>query len=440
VHPLVLDHDSQLLQTLHHLVREPNFLEFYETESEKLLYEEEQQRRKKMRQEQASRIREAMQQKREEKKGQQRTELEKLERLRQLKDEDQEQFKSELQFLEIESPKELEKQIKKLKLKLGILSKAELESDRYSYIKIPDSELNPQQLRVKRMQVMHQQAAEQRLLKKEEKAKQREEMNRLKTEDPAKYIRMLYERRKGLKDEIRKIKAFKEDSHLRKAKNQRMLNIIDSYLDNEKPDVELHTLNKEINNASNSDIEHYESKLQEVETELREIDPGTRSSADFEDEATLSANMFRVGSTIEFAVDAVRPIEVLYQPYFVGNDQVAASEQMGVSETIQFIANKYPKDTRQKLLAHIYLRGGGANVSGQAERIRHDILRCLEEPLDVQVHVSEDALTSNWRLMGRLASQKKALEPFWITRREYEEYGESADHLKQFAFSNHAHH
>lgn len=271
----MLDHDAQLLATLDELVREPAFLEFYETESEKQLYEEEQQKRKKTRQEQAARIREAMQQKREEKKAQQRTELEKLERLRQLRDEDQEQFRSELQFLEIEGLKELEKLIKKLKLKLGILSKAELESDRYSFIKIPDSELSPQQLRVKRMQVMHQQAAEQRLLKKEEKAKQREEMTRLKTEDSAKYIRMLYERRKGLKDEIRKIKAFKEDSHLRKAKNQRMLNIIDSYLDNDKPDVELHTLNKEINNASNSDIENFESKLQEVETELREIDPGT---------------------------------------------------------------------------------------------------------------------------------------------------------------------
>lgn len=151
--------------------------------------------------------------------------------------------------------------------------------------------------------------------------------------------------------------------------------------------------------------------------------------------------MFRVGSTIEFSVDAVRPIEALYQPYFVGNDQVPASHQMGVSETIQFIANKYPKETRHKLLANIYLRGGGATISGQAERIRHDILKCLEEPLDVKVHVTEDALMSNWKLMSRMAGQKKAvLEPYWITRKEYEEYGESADHLKQFAFTNHSLH
>ena len=34
------------------------------------------------------------------------------------------------------------------------------------------------------------------------------------------------------------------------------------------------------------------------------------------------ANLFKVGSTIEFAVDAIRSVEVLFEPYIVGNDQV----------------------------------------------------------------------------------------------------------------------
>lgn len=276
-HPLVNDRDNYILKNMNDIVKEPIYLEFYETELEKRLYEEEQQKKKKMRQEQAARIREAMNQKREEKKNQQKAELERLERLRQLKDEDMGQFKFELQSLEIDNARELEKMIKKLKIKLGILSKAEQESDRYSYIKIPDSELTPQQLRVKRMQVMHQQAADQRLLKKEEKAKKKEDMMKLKTEDPGLYIKMLYEKRKGLKDELRKIKAFKEDFHLRKMKNQRMLNLIDDFLDSDKADGELQILNKEINNQGNSDVENFESKLQEVENELREIDPGISS-------------------------------------------------------------------------------------------------------------------------------------------------------------------
>ena len=51
-------------------------------------------------------------------------------------------------------------------------------------MKIPDSELTPQQLRVKRMQIVHQQSAELRLVRKEEKAKKKEEMNKLKEENP----------------------------------------------------------------------------------------------------------------------------------------------------------------------------------------------------------------------------------------------------------------
>lgn len=169
--------------------------------------------------------------------------------------------------------------------------------------------------------MVQQQAAEQRLIRKEEKARKQEEMNKLKEADPVEYIRLLYEKRKHIKDKIRKIKVNKDDFNIRKNKNQRMLKIIDSFLDkkedeNSKADADLENLNKEINTI-NSDIENYESKLQEVENELREVDPS------FEEESVLASNMFRVGSTIEFSSDAIRPVEVLFQPYLVGNDQVA---------------------------------------------------------------------------------------------------------------------
>ena len=64
--------------------------------------------------------------KREEKKTQQRTELMKLEGVLVLRETSMDQFKSELQILEIENGKELEKQIKKLKIKLGVISKADM--------------------------------------------------------------------------------------------------------------------------------------------------------------------------------------------------------------------------------------------------------------------------------------------------------------------------
>jgi chromosome segregation ATPase len=142
---------------------------------------------------------------------------------------------------------------------------------------MPDSELTPQQLRVKRMQVMHQQAAEHRLVRKEEKTRKKEELKKLKDENLPQYIKLMHDKRKGLKDKIRKVKAFKEDFYVRKSKNQRMLKMIDNYLEkkhenSDKADAEFENINKEINSV-NSDVENYESKLLEVENELREVDP-----------------------------------------------------------------------------------------------------------------------------------------------------------------------
>ena len=102
-------------------------------------------------------------------------------------------------------------------------------------------------------------------------------MNQLKVENLGQYIKVMYEKRKSLKDKIRKVKAFKEDFYVRKSKNQRMLKMIDSYLEKkhdgtDKADTEFENLNKEINSV-NSDVENYESKLLEVENELREVDP-----------------------------------------------------------------------------------------------------------------------------------------------------------------------
>jgi hypothetical protein len=144
--------------------------------------------------------------KREERKTEQRNLLEKLEKILALKETEPEHFKIELQIMEIETLKDLEKQIKELKLSLGLISKKDLvrkaltvkEGEKYQYIKIPDSELSAQQLRVKRMQIMHQQAAEQKLQRKEEKAKQLEEVQQMKANNPLGYLASLYDKRKVL--------------------------------------------------------------------------------------------------------------------------------------------------------------------------------------------------------------------------------------------------
>jgi hypothetical protein len=130
-HPLILAHDDEILTNLTSssstkLVRPPTILEFYESDYEKQLIEEERQRRLKMRQEQAARIREAMGAKREEKKMQHKAELIKLEGILALHETSPEEFQVSLEGLELANVRELESMIKKLKIKLGVISKAEL--------------------------------------------------------------------------------------------------------------------------------------------------------------------------------------------------------------------------------------------------------------------------------------------------------------------------
>lgn len=128
-HPLISDHDDAILKNLsssERSLRSPLLLEFYETELEKKFLEDERDRKLKLRQEQAVRFREAMQVKIENKKNQQREELAKLEGVFALRESQPEQFLADLKTLDIDTPKELERSIKKLKVKLGIISKTDL--------------------------------------------------------------------------------------------------------------------------------------------------------------------------------------------------------------------------------------------------------------------------------------------------------------------------
>lgn len=166
--------------------------------------------------------------------------------------------------------------------------------------------------------------------------------------------------------------------------------------------------------------------------------PVASSNQDFEDETVLNANLFKVGSTIEFSVDAIRSVEVLFQPYFVGNDQVEfALNKLGLSETICLIANRFPQEIRNKLLKNLYLRGGGAKFDRISDRIVQDLRKNYDESLEVNVHITEDPVGSNYELMHRMLTERKAeLQKYWITRQQFEENTDSSDLFKSFAFSN----
>lgn len=249
-------------------------------------------RKKKLRQEQSKRIREAINKKNAEKKKQNELDLLRFERVMAEieNEEDEETINEVLENNDFLSVNELKGIIKKLKIKLGLISKEELAKERYSFINTPDSELTPHQLKVKRLQIMQKQGAEKRLLEKKKKQKLLEEQERMKNENPELFKSQLYDKRKYLKKKIKKLKRFKEDSLMRKNKQRRMLSILDVYIDgnsvnDKRVEEEFMKLTQEMN--QNEDLEEYEQQLGEIEMELRDID------SDFEDENTKYANLFR---------------------------------------------------------------------------------------------------------------------------------------------------
>jgi actin-related protein 5 len=425
-HPLVAEYGRHFMDPACNLLREPVFLEFYETETEKVVLEEELRRKREFRLEQASRIRESIQKKRDEKKIEQSNELAKLSKMVELKESNPEWVRAEMNIMDVEEMRDIEKKLRNLKHKMGLISQEELDYARFYLLEIPDAELTGLQVKQKRMQHMQKTSAERRIITKERTRIEKIEIEKLKTESPKLYLNQLYGKRKGIKDKIKTMKQFREDNNVRKTKNLKMLNVLDNYLDGkvddyEEAEQEIDMLTKEMRDV-NSDMENYETKLAEVEGEIRGLDPN------FDDEITNFANLFKVGNLIELGVDAVRPPEILFQPSMVGADQ------MGLSELLVSIADQFGSDYRIQLLSNIYISGGGAQIRDVGERLKYDIQSEVDKPLDIKVSYSQNPIMDPWHGMKSFTSNKEAFNKFSITKQDWFESGENA--LKNFCLNN----
>lgn len=133
----------------------------------KVLNPEDTKKKLEMRREQAQRLKETMVKRKEERKKQQEAELKELESIIEQKKKDPEVdmsqfkvcihliyfnnniFKEKLNFYALDSIEDAVKRIKKLKIKLGLISKETLEEEKMSLLNIPDDKLNAEQLKVK---------------------------------------------------------------------------------------------------------------------------------------------------------------------------------------------------------------------------------------------------------------------------------------------------
>ncbi|KAL4456886.1 hypothetical protein ABPG74_014524 [Tetrahymena malaccensis] len=419
-------------------LQEPIYIDF--PIQQKIIDESELLRKQEIRQKQAERLKEAMQKKREEKKRAHEKELAELESLESKFKEDQQSAKMVIEqyFGKGKGIEEVRKRIQKVKVKLGFLPKDTLEEDKYTLINIADSQLTAQQQKQKKLQIIQKQAAETRAEKKALEKQKKEEIIKMKTSNPEVYLNMLYEKRLKIIKKVDEKKKHQQELSTRNSRvNQKRMQTIAQLGASEKIGKDDNFgMNDEdwniyigIQRDYESDEENQEMKLNEIEIELREMDPN------FDDKIKIGeVNPYGLSMQepfIELSVDRFRGNEAIFQPGIVGVDQ------SGLTDVITFVLNKFPAETQAKLLQNIRITGGGSVMQGLAKRIERDLISNFKVGSVVQVNLMQEPIFGAWLGMQKVYKQYgNKLNDYFISKQEYFEKGSSEGIFKSNPFSN----
>ena len=173
----------------------------------------------------------------------------------------------------------MKKKIRDLEVKLNIKN-TEAEQKKFAFLEIPDSELAPDKLRLKRLQEYQKQAQEKRQQKLLEKEEQERKMKQLREENPEKYISELKNRYSHLSGKIKEAQRIKTElstrnSSLNRKRLQNMVQLVeddrsDDFGDNED-DWQLYKTGEDSDR---------QSELEAIEEELRDVDPSWMQNTD----------------------------------------------------------------------------------------------------------------------------------------------------------------
>lgn len=372
-----------------------------------------------------------------------------------LDDEDEEAFNRALSSLRYDTAESLQVEITKLTMSIqrmkakikGIDLPVDEEAKKpavYDLIDIPDDQLTPDQMSIKKRQRMLKNAREGRLraqaVQRERQQKEMEEEKKLeqrRIKDFNGWLQLIRDKRKKLLDIRNAKKQRKADLAKRRtyASQQRMKKITqlvsggskkkkeDTFGQNDA-DWEVY---KEIHpENADSDSEAEEDKLEELETMLKEHDPEFQKEMD---QTMGQTGEFDIAEyyRLHLAVEKIRVPELLFQPSMIG------IEQAGIAETMDFVLKKFDAETQNKLAQNVFITGGNAMFSHFKQRLEHELLamRPFQSPFNVSI--AKNPILDAW-YGARKFSLSPLLTSSSITRAEYEEKG--GEYLKEHCASN----
>lgn len=325
-------------------------------------------------------------------------------------------YKSAYTALGYEKEDEFVSRLQILRKKLGKETPVE-NPDRFKLLEVPDQELSPQRLKQKRILAMQKAGQEKRLAKRIEKDARTRDIDRMKTEAPGEYLRELKTKRKTLKDKIKRLRYFKEDPNFKKQKNNHLIERLDNWLAGEDDNPDEDPLLRVLVDVS-SDCERCETEVQLLNGQIKELEPEFDEDRDNED--VILANMFASTEQVDVGADIVRSAEALFRPQLVG------SSQRGLLESVTGVLKTYDAATRDSLLSNVWVVGGGALISGTAERIQNDLwvhFSGLGAPQVVVNVPSQPTLCGYQGVRTFMKDFGSKMDQWTVSKREYEEFG-----------------
>ena len=331
-----------------------------------------------------------------------------------------ESLKNEAEAVGCTTKDEVYKKLRKLKIKLGLLSKEEIEKSRYSLLDISDRELSPHSMKKKRYQIMLKKNSEKRTIIRKKKQEEKSRINQLKKTDLNKYISELKQRRKRIKTKIKQIKQYKNNSKLKKQKENKIIENLDNYLEgttNEIENIQLNNFYKKMIDMS-SDFEIYEEKIIKLNEQIKELDKNFSEDDDNDD--LFINRKFNNFEKVYIGTDLIRSTECLFRPYLIGN------MKKGITENISEILGNFEPEINRKILGNVFVIGGGAHLKGLRERLEYELFLGFSGKGigDVRIRSCEDSMVLPF--LGIREFYNDYVEEhreYFYTKKEYEEYG-----------------
>jgi actin-related protein 5 len=177
--------------------------------------------------------------------------------------------------------------------------------------------------------------------------------------------------------------------------------------------------------TGDSDSEEEQERLAEFEAVLREHDPAFQNEDENNEEITRDSPEWY---QLHLATERIRVPEIYFQPSIIGSDQA------GISESLEFILNKYDEETSAQLASNVFLTGAAVKLTGLVQRVADELISVRPFKSLSKVAAASNPTLDPFKGMQDFSQDFLQEEQVWISKAEYEEKG--SDLLKIHCCSN----